>query len=92
MKGYWFTGPCYPPAMRRTPRLAWMMALPLLTLTTSVLADEPDLLKHVTEDIYTEPGVPGGGPAPLFGMALTMLLTVMVVGVSLMPSRRGHQS
>lgn len=90
--GHWFSGPCYPPAMRRTPRLLiWMMALPLLTLSTSVLADEPDLLKHVTEDIYTEPGVPGGGPAPLFGIALALILTAMVAAVSLMPSKRGHQ-
>ena len=77
--------------MRRTPRLVWIMALPLLTLSTSVLADEPDLLKHVTEDIYTEPGVPGGGPAPLFGIALALILTAMVAAVSLMPSKRGHQ-
>ncbi|MDG1838913.1 MAG: hypothetical protein P8I91_08945 [Phycisphaerales bacterium] len=77
--------------MRRTPRLIWMMTLPLLTLSTSVLADEPDLLKHVTEDVYIEPGVPGGGPAPLFGIAIALILAVMVVGVSLMPSKRGHQ-
>jgi hypothetical protein len=89
--GHWFSGPCYPPAMRRTSLLIWMMALPLLTLSTSVLADEPDLLKHVTEDIYTEPGVPGGGPAPLFGIALALILTAMVAAVSLMPSKRGHQ-
>jgi hypothetical protein len=68
-----------------------MMTLPLLTLSTSVLADEPDLLKHVTEDVYIEPGVPGGGPAPLFGIAIALILAVMVVGVSLMPSKRGHQ-
>lgn len=77
--------------MRRTPRLIWMMTLPLLTLSTSVLADEPDLLKHVTEDVYIEPGVPGGGPAPLFGIAIALILAVMVIGVSLMPSKRGHQ-
>jgi hypothetical protein len=77
--------------MRRTNALIWMIGFPLLTLAEVAFGQEPDLLKHVTEDIYTEPGVPGGGPAPLFGMALALIMTVCVLGVSLMPSKRGHQ-
>jgi len=75
--------------MRRRIRLVSFSAVAALTATC--LADEPDLLKRVTEDIYVEPGVPGGGAAPLFGMAIAVLMTVAVLGISLMPSKRGHQ-
>ncbi len=40
---------------------------------------------------YKEPGVPSGGPAPLWGMLVSLILVFMVLGVSLMPSKRGHQ-
>ncbi|MBT4767861.1 MAG: hypothetical protein HOO04_05830 [Phycisphaerae bacterium] len=35
--------------------------------------------------------VPSGGPSPLFGLAISLFLALAVVGVSLMPSKRGHQ-
>ncbi len=75
--------------MRRIIRLASVSTV--AAITALGLADEPDLLTRVTEDIYVEPGVPGGGSAPLFGMAVAVLMTIAVLGVSLMPSKRGHQ-
>ncbi|MDP7030088.1 MAG: hypothetical protein QF733_07705 [Phycisphaerales bacterium] len=73
-------------------RIDWLAGMTVLAVTAAAaLADEPDLLTRVTEDIYVEPGVPGGGSTPLIGMAVAVLMVIAVLGVSLMPSKRGHQ-
>lgn len=72
----------------------------LLTAAAMVVCVDPALAEpgieilenRVTaEPAYSEPSVPSAAPAPLWGMFTVLLLTSLVLGVSLIPSKRGHQ-
>jgi hypothetical protein len=49
------------------------------------------LRSRTTHEPIELTAVPSGGPSPLWGLAISMLLALAVVAVSLIPSKRGHQ-
>jgi hypothetical protein len=54
-------------------------------------ADLGELGQRTTQVRLEQVSVPSGGPSPLWGLALSLLLALAVVAVSLLPSKRGHQ-
>jgi hypothetical protein len=78
--------------MRRLP--AWCFGFILLVallVESLAVADLTELRSRVTKSPLEFTAVPTGGPSPLWGLTLSLLLALAVVGVSLLPSKRGHQ-
>ena len=73
--------------------LIMLMSLMVLFLAATAHAEGVDtLLDRLSPDeLLKQPSSPSGGPGPLWGMAISMFMVVAVLGVSLMPSKRGHQ-
>lgn len=66
-----------------------MMAMPLLDRLA--VADLSALRNRTSNETLELTAVPSGGPSPLWGLALSLMLAMAVVAVSIIPSKRGHQ-
>ncbi len=82
----------YPAGMnlRHVLSIALLGVLAMLTQARAAVPTT-DLLEARMTDNYTEPDVSGAGPSPLWGLAVMLLLTGVVLVVSLMPSKREKQ-
>jgi hypothetical protein len=68
-----------------------VMATVILWVSPLVMAQQSDLSLRAFQGDPDLTAVPSGGPSPLFGLAISLLLALAVIAVSLMPSKRGHQ-
>ncbi len=78
--------------MRRLP--GWCFGFTVLAVLLAerlAMADLSALRQRATEGGLELPSVPSGGPSPLWGLTLSLLLALAVLAASLLPSKRGHQ-